>query len=145
LYEADQFEVRAEEWLPWARKLVDVIRAQHSQSLIWVPGVDWAYDLRGIELDASNIVYSSHVYPNRLRWHWRSRFGYVGEDRPLFLGEFGGGSGDKSCGWTAWSWADHPRLVENAQRGDHTPTLFGDLVRRALVRTQVASASGDPA
>jgi hypothetical protein len=155
LYEADQFDVRAEEWLPWARKLVEVIRGAHPQSLIWVPGVDWAYDLRGIELDAENIVYSAHVYPNRLRWHWRSRFGYVGVDRPLFLGEFGGGSGDlewgerllgfledKCCGWTAWSWADHPRLVENAQRGDHRPTLFGDFVRRAMTRARTAAASG---
>ena len=154
IYESDQQDVRPEEWLPWVRLLVDSIRAVHSQSLIWVPGVDWAYDLRGIELDAPNIVYSTHVYPNRLRWHWRSRFGYVAEDKPLFIGEFGGGSGDlewgerlmgfiseKACGWTAWSWADHPRLVENAQRGDQTPTLFGDFVRRALVRTKAAAAT----
>lgn len=152
-YDSDKSEVRAEEWLPWATKLVGVIRAVHPTSLIWVAGVDWAYDLRGVELEEPGIVYSAHVYPNRLRWHWRSRFGYVGADRPLFLGEWGGGSGDlewaerllafiadKSCGWTAWSWADHPRLVENAQRGDHTPTLFGALVKRALVTAKGAAA-----
>jgi len=145
--DSDSREVTSRQWLPWASKLVDVIRREHPQSLIWVGGVDWAFDLRDIELDAANIVYSAHVYPNRLRLQWTNRFGHVGDDRPLFLGEFGGSDDDfewgarllayakeRACGWTAWSWSDYPRLVKNAQGGDHTPTQFGSLVRGALTQ-----------
>lgn len=146
--DSDSRSVGPREWLPWANKLVDIVRREHSQSLIWVSGVDWAFDLRGIEVNAPNIVYSAHVYPNRFRLRWNSRFGNAGEEKPLFIGEFGGGDDDfewgarllsfakeRACGWTAWSWSDHPRLVKNAQAGDHTPTAFGGLVKGALAGT----------
>jgi endoglucanase len=143
--DSESSDVTSGEWLPWARKLVEVIRAEHSRSLIWVGGVDWAFDLRDIQMDAPNIVYSTHVYPNRLRLQWTSRFGHVVENRPLFIGEFGGSDEhfewgarllqyieERACGWTAWSWSDYPRLVKDAQAGDHSPTQFGGLVRGAL-------------
>ena len=143
--DSDSYKVTSQQWLPWAAKLVATIRAEHPQSLIWVGGTDWAFDLRGIDIAAPNIVYSTHVYPNRLKMTWSSRFGFVGENRPLFIGEFGGSDEhfewgarllqymeERACGWTAWSWSDHPRLVKNAQSGDHSPTQFGGLVRGAL-------------
>lgn len=59
------------EWQPWARHLVRAIRNEHPRSLIFVPGVSWAYDLRGMPLTTRhgssdvfpNVVYNTHVYP----------------------------------------------------------------------------------
>jgi aryl-phospho-beta-D-glucosidase BglC (GH1 family) len=133
-------------WTRWADKIVTTIREIHPGALAWVSGVDWGFDLRGVQIDAPNIVYSAHVYPNRSRRQWRSRFGQPCSGRPLFIGEWGGGAGDLkwgsgliaymrgvACGWTAWSWADSPKLVLNAQMGDYTPTGFGKLVRSELL------------
>jgi hypothetical protein len=138
-------QVTADEWQPWALKLTDVIREVHPESVIFVSGIDWAHDLRGMEIERKNIVYSAHVYPNRSPVFWGRRFGHIGRKRPLFIGEWGGGPGDlewghrlhgfltaNSCGWTAWSWTDRPFLVEDARRGDYRPTAFGRLVQRAL-------------
>jgi len=63
--------VTTEHWHAWARLLVDTIRAVHSNSLIFVSGIDWAYDLRDLPLTPAasnaapyrNLVYSTHVYP----------------------------------------------------------------------------------
>src|ERR1035437_3546142 len=43
--ESDVDFVSAEEWLPLARRLVAVIRRIHPDSLIFVGGIDWAFDL----------------------------------------------------------------------------------------------------
>ena len=40
----------------------------------------------------------------------------------------------KCCGWTAWSWVDHPVLVRDARNCDYTPTAFGEWVRSELLR-----------
>jgi len=39
-------------------------------------------------------------------------------------------------GWTAWSWVDSPRLVQNARAGNYTPTTESRLkgVAHALLR-----------
>jgi hypothetical protein len=137
--------VGPEEWRPWARKLIETIRVIHPLSLIWVAGVDWASDLRDMQLDLPDLVYSAHVYPNRPPHQWDERFGELSGAYPVFIGEWGGGAADldwgarlasfmrtKCCGWTAWSWVDNPTLVRDARRGDYTPTPFGKLVRSEL-------------
>jgi endoglucanase len=107
------------EWQPWARLLIDTIRSQHPAALIFVAGIGWAYDLRGMPLleregDASarplpNIVYNTHVYPwCRTRglgfsistWEseWDRAFGHLTSRVPVFAGEWGGGTEDLAWG-----------------------------------------------
>jgi hypothetical protein len=131
--------------------------------VIFVPGVSWAYDLRGMPLLSSdhstplpNIVYSTHVYPwSRTRpfalgsWEaeWDRAFGHLAGHVPLFAGEWGGRADDvewgvrlvryfdlHGMGWCAWSWADAPCLVASCHDRDYTPTPFGQVVREALAR-----------
>lgn len=160
--------VRARHWRPWARHLIDTIRAEHPTALIFVSGVRWAYDLRGLPFrdDAGapvpNLVYSTHVYPwsrtHPLRLaggenDWSRAFGHLAGIVPLFAGEWGGADehlpwGEAllryfdrhAIGWTAWSWADWPHLVCNCRQRDYTPTAFGQLVRSSLLAHRPSSA-----
>jgi endoglucanase len=140
-YPSRQFAVTMAMWQPWARQLASAIRAQNPQSLIFIPGVNWAYDLRGMPIDLCNVVYSSHVYPNK-GTDWAGVFGNLAATAPVFVGEFGGEDtpGDldfvsklivylqqRGIGWTAWSWFNDPFLVTR-----YTPTKFGALVRQQL-------------
>lgn len=139
-------EFGADEWNRWASKITATIREVHPGALTFVSGVDWGFDLRGVRIDSANVVYSAHVYPNRSRRQWNSRFGHRCSEHPLFIGEWGGDGGDLkwgsqlisymrgvTCGWTVWSWLDEPRLVRNGREGDYTPTEFGDIVRSELL------------
>lgn len=138
-----QFAVTMAMWQPWARQLVSAIRAQNPRSLIFVSGVNWGYDLRGMPMELSNVVYSSHVYSNK-GTDWAGAFGNLAETAPVFVGEFGGQDtpGDlefvrrligylqqRGIGWTAWSWFNQPFLVNR-----YAPTKFGALVKRQLER-----------
>lgn len=54
------------EWQPWAERLVNTIRLQNPNALIFVPGINWAYDLRGFPIpNLDGVVYSTHVYRNK--------------------------------------------------------------------------------
>lgn len=69
LYPMTHRKVTMAEWQPWALRLVDTIRAVNPEALIFVSGVDWGYDLRGMPLNRCNIVYATHVYRTRtLAW-----------------------------------------------------------------------------
>jgi endoglucanase len=145
------------QWQRWAHHLIATIRAHHPLALIFVSGIGWAYDLRGMPLTdsngapLSNIVYSTHVYPwlsvawRRLEKDWDRAFGHLASRVPVFAGEWGGEPGDlewgtrlrryldaRDIGWTAWSWSDWPHLVASARAGDYSPTPFGELVRDAI-------------
>ena len=112
--------VTIREWQVWARHLVHAIRREHQRSLIFVPGVSWAYDLRGMPLTIGesgsqyfdNVVYTTHVYrwcgPSRVskrrQWRrsrsapsWKEAFGALSRVAPVFIGEWGGGPQD--VGW----------------------------------------------
>lgn len=152
--------VRMRHWRPWARHLIDTIRREHPAALIFVSGVRWAYDLRGLPFrdeagaPLPDLVYSTHVYPWS-RTHpfrfaggpqdWTRAFGHLAGEVPLFAGEWGGTDEHlvwgaqllhyferANIGWTAWSWADWPHLVRGCRHRDYTPTAFGALVRGAL-------------
>ncbi len=141
--------VRMAQWQPWARRLIDAIRSQHPDALILVSGVDWGYDLAGFPLPgATNIVYSSHVYPGKKK-SWEKAFGRLSESHPVFIAEFGGLETDlawgaklleylraRNIGWAAWSWSDHPHLLQSTS--GFTPTPFGTLVRSALRNSRIA-------
>lgn len=141
-------KVYARNWRPWALRLIETIRQAHPLALIFVSGINWGYDLRGVELDRANLVYSSHVYPEK-RPDWETAFGRIAETRPVFIGELGGEAKDlgwgrelmayleeKGLGWAAWSWRDWPHLQQEG-----TLTAFGDLVAKHL-RNELAARGG---
>jgi endoglucanase len=140
-YADGQRAVTMKEWQPWARKLTSAIRSENPDAIVFVPGINWAYDLRGMPMGLADIVYSSHVYPNKGS-DWFDAFGDLSRTVPVFLGEFGGQDEPKELdfvrrlvayaqqlgiGWTAWSWFNDPILVNR-----YEVTRFGDIVRRGL-------------
>ena len=133
------------EWKPWALQLIAAIRSQNANALIFVPGTNWAYDLRGFPLAVDGIVYSTHVYRNKGS-NWDDAFGSLALNYPVFAGEWGGGPndvqwgvelvqylGEQNIGWTAWSWSDDPHLLERPVTADYRPSTFGQIVRDALL------------
>jgi hypothetical protein len=139
--------VSMEEWQPWALQLIHAIRSQNPDALIFVPGIDWSYDLRGFPLEEQGIVYSTHVYRNKGEdaADWDRAFGFLAESHPVFAGELGGGAEDlewgqklldyleeRSIGWAAWSWSDAPYLLTSRLTTDYTPSEFGRVIQRAL-------------
>lgn len=144
--------VSAASWKAWARYLIARIRAPHPDSLVFVSGTRWAYDLRGMEIDLDNLVYSTHVYAGSDKFGgppWPTAFGALARTHPVFGGEWGGDDKDLEwgtklagylralgIGWTAWSWRDAPHLVERSTEVDRgarwKPTKFGMQVRDEL-------------
>ena len=142
--ESDADFVGPQEWVPWAARLIAEVRQIRPEGLILVGGVDWAFDLRQVRLDAPNIVYSTHIYSNRNADVWSRALG-SSDQAPVFVGEWGGTEKDlefgrqlavlmrqQGLGWTAWSWVDYPQLVEAPRAPNYQPTRFGDLVRAEL-------------
>lgn len=142
--EFDTRSVGPDEWVPWAARLVSEIRAIRPEGLILVGGTSWAFELTGIDIDAPNLLYSTHIYANRPSKTWRKAMGRASE-LPVFVGEWGGVTqeidfGRKlanvlrelGLGWTAWSWTDYPHLVEPPASPAFRPTPFGELVRGEL-------------
>ncbi len=142
-YPLRQKTVTMKEWQPWARKLTEAVRNENPDALVFVGGINWAYDLRGMPMDVENVVYSTHVYPNKGR-NWAEAFGHLSKSKPVFVGEFGGSDSpgdlefvrslmrylqELEIGWAAWSWSDKPFLVTG-----NVPTAFGEAVRQELTR-----------
>jgi aryl-phospho-beta-D-glucosidase BglC (GH1 family) len=140
-YPSTQRKVTMKEWQPWARKLTNAIRTENPNSLVFIAGTNWAYDLRGMPMDIANVVYSTHVYANKGR-NWPEAFGNLSRSVPVFAGEFGGNDSPDELdfgrqlieyfqqlgiGWAAWSWSNEPFLVTR-----YVATAFGDLVRQQL-------------
>jgi hypothetical protein len=148
-------DVTWEAWRQRAGQIIEAIKSVHPRALLFVSGLDWAYDLRGwgeAPLPYTNVVYSTHPYPFKAEpWAWDKYFGqYVGKI-PVFAGEFGGGDSDlewgrkildyfsaKKMGWTSWSWSNEPYLTLNDRR---TPTAFGKLVQAALAQNAGANST----
>jgi len=142
--ESDTNSVGAAQWVPWATKLVNEVRKIRPNGLILVGGVNWAYDLRGIRVNAPNIVYSAHIYPRSGASPWANALGSA-DQVPVFIGEWGGEGRDTTFGhaladtmrhkglcWTAWSWVDAPQLVQPPRAPQYLPTNFGKIVRAEL-------------
>ena len=141
---SDAIFVEPADWVSWASRLTAEVRQIRPEGLILVGGVDWAFDLSQVRLDAPNIVYSAHIYPNRKPDVWSKALGGTGQT-PVFVGEWGGAGKDldfgrqlalsmrqQGLGWTAWSWVDYPQLVEAPPSPNYQPTPFGDLVKAEL-------------
>lgn len=134
----------ADVWRLWAGMLTGIVREEAPQALVFVSGVDWGYDLRGVPLPETGIVYSTHVYPWK-RLSWKKAFGWLADDLPVFAAEWGGSESHLDwggelagylrglgIGWTAWGWTDWPPLVSRAETERWNVTPFGELVRREL-------------
>lgn len=144
-YPSGQMKVSMNEWQPWARKLTEAIRNENPDALVFIAGTNWAYDLRGMPIeDLDNVVYSSHVYPNK-GTDWDNVFGDLSQSVPVFAGELGGTESpdeldyvrrlldylqQKEIGFTAWSWIDQPNLITR-----YAPTAFGQLVQQSLANS----------
>jgi endoglucanase len=126
-------------WLSWAEEMAGVVRAVDAERVLMVGGMDWAYDLRDVEIQLGDVVYSTHVYPGKGP-NWDGAFGTAALRRCVFAGEWGGEEKDLDwgvelaryfeelgMGWTAWSWRDYPHLQRS---GVATP--FGAMVRSEL-------------
>lgn len=137
--------VTMRDWQPWAKRLIDAVRQNNPNALIFVSGVNWAYDLRGFPIPGrEDVVYSTHVYRNKGS-KWDASFGNLSATHPVFAAEWGCFPGDeewgldlltyferKNIGWTAWSWADQPHLIQAPLAPDYLPTAFGRIVQAAL-------------
>lgn len=143
-------DTTAADWRYWATLLTDTIRAVHPEALIFISGLDWGYDLRNVQIEARDVVYSTHVYPWKTSPKWDRAFGDLADEVPVFAGEWGGrndhldwGSwlvsylNELDIGWTAWSWVDDPHL-----QFDGVATPFGALVKNAL-SSRVAPSTPD--
>lgn len=153
--------VSMRDWQRWARMLVRTIRAEESDALIFVSGIDWAYDLRGIPLCDSEssgvplggIVYSTHVYPWRggsSRWTswstlrgaqptWRRAFGDLASKVPVFAGEWGGVDAHVEWGAALCRYMDRLGMGWTAWSWADHPHL----VRCTLIAGIKATAFGD--
>lgn len=137
------------EWQPWARQLVHAIRGEHAQSLVFVSGVTWGYDLREMPLTIAsgsraafpNIVYSTHVYPwaaptatrrrpSRFAKHstlsWSEAFGRLSRSAPVFVSEWGGGTQHVSWGETLARYARRLGIGWTAWSWSDRPRLVVD-------------------
>jgi len=139
--------VTMDEWQPWASLLIDIIRSEHPDALLFVSGTDWGYDLSGFSLTRPNLVYSTHVYPVHGN-DWERAFGRIARTAPVFAAEWGLPKNEfdwgrellayfnqLKIGWCAWSWSDDPRLAHN-----HAATPYGELARQALLDREVGPA-----
>ncbi len=92
-YPAGQMAVTMAAWQPWAQALTSAIRSENADALVFMAGINWAYDLRGMPLQIANAVYSSHVYSNK-GTNWQEAFGDLARTAPVFVGELGGDDTD---------------------------------------------------
>ncbi len=142
-------DVTWDQWYAEAIKIVDVIRIKHPKALVVVGGVDWAYDLRGVNtkpIPQQNIVYSVHDYPWKAYLPRDQAWQFLTGQRAVFVGEWGGEDKDlswgttlrdymraQSVGYTAWSWVDWPPLTVDGRHGNYATTKFGNLVQQDML------------
>ncbi len=134
------------------QELYDAVRAAGAtDNIIVVGGLDWAYDLagllRGHAIQGQNILYDTHVYPNK-DWKpelsWENAFLTPSRTLPVLVGEWGGSVStdgrpgfvekfvqclrdNEHLSWTAWDLhpAAGPSLIRN---WEYEPTDTGQLV-----------------
>lgn len=67
-------DIGVERWCAWAERLGGAVRAVDEERVLMVGGLDWAYDLRGVRVGLSDVLYSTHVYPGKGS-DWEGTFG----------------------------------------------------------------------
>ena len=80
---------------PGMQKMIDTVRATGAKNIVVVGGLDYAFDLTGINTgfaltdhSGNGIMYASHIYP----WKkgWQKKFLDTAAKYPVLLGEVGG-------------------------------------------------------
>lgn len=86
------------------QKLVDTVRETGARNIIVAGGLDWAYDLSGIDrgfaLDdkgGNGIIYATHIYP--WKREWEKAIGPLLGKHPILVGEVG--ASNKKMEWLA--------------------------------------------
>jgi endoglucanase len=151
LFNEPHSPITADGWSAWAARLVQEIRGAGAPGLVLVGGIDWAFDLRDVQVDGANIVYSAHIYANRKSGDWHKALSRSA-DVPVFVGEWGGTDDQlafgrdlaarmrkERLGWTAWSWVDYPQLIQPPRSPNYLPTAFGQLVKDELAAPAASS------
>jgi hypothetical protein len=62
--ESDSSSVGTAEWVPWAAP-GDRVRGIRPRGIVLAGGLDRALDFTEVQVDAPNVLYSAHLYPNR--------------------------------------------------------------------------------
>ncbi len=97
LYEIfnEPHDISWSEWKVQATEVVDTIRAIDPDSVIFVAGLDWGYDLSQVKedpIERENIAYITHPYPDKenakTREQWEKYFGYLADTYPIIASEF---------------------------------------------------------
>lgn len=84
------------QWKETLEEMIQAIREYDQETIVLAAGFDWAYDLTPVRdnpLEADNIAYVSHPYPQKRDqpWEpkWEAEWGFVSETYPVFLTEVG--------------------------------------------------------
>ena len=139
--------------LPRFTSMVDAIRAENPNSLIFVPGTHWGrYIHHAIDnpVPRPNLVYKTHPYDSWGAIQNNYHLDDLNEIYPVFLGEFGTGAymnqsdvdnlldwaEEKDISWTAWLFNNEgpPTLLDpNTNRMDFIPSVpYGESVKARL-------------
>lgn len=86
-------------WIEWKKineNIIQLIRAYDTETIPLVAGFDWAYDLTPLReepINATNIGYVTHPYPNKRTqpWEpkWEEDFGFAAKQYPVIATEIG--------------------------------------------------------
>lgn len=134
------------------QQLYDAVRATGAENLVFIGGLDFAFDLSGVpahRVQGYNIVYASHPYDyaNKQPASWDKAWGFLAATDPVALTEFGSfncstgyysqliqAADAKKVSWTAWAWypggCGFPSII-NDWTG--TPSEPGKIVKAALL------------
>jgi aryl-phospho-beta-D-glucosidase BglC (GH1 family) len=144
--------------------LVDAVRGEGARNLVLVGGLEYAYDLSGVDagfaLDGENIAYDTHVYTlfHNTPADWERGFGRLTDSHPVVAAEFGSndcsatvtapllkyfdapmGKAANRMSWTIWSWANPGNCMQPSVIGDWEGTPLG--AQGALVREYLRGAT----
>jgi hypothetical protein len=94
------------------QRLVDVIRANHSENVIVAPGLQLERTLTGVPLlsdpaHGRQIAYGVHVESYRSVARWRYEFGYLAARAPVIVTEWNAAANSQHC--PAWERAGASR------------------------------------
>lgn len=145
------------EWRPVAERLVDTVHEVNPEAVVFVSGVDWGYDLKGVIKDPvrrNNIIYETHPYPGKGEG-WKGVLDELRKTTPVFLGEWGFEPGaedrnlrgtaekygdpllqyakERNIGWTAWQWRLRYSELGMLESWDgYKPTEWGFFIKEGL-------------
>ncbi|MEP7120882.1 MAG: cellulase family glycosylhydrolase [Byssovorax sp.] len=134
------------------QQLYDAVRATGADNLVFIGGLDFAFDLSGVpahRVQGYNIVYASHPYDyaNKQPGTWDKAWGFLAATDPVALTEFGTfncstgyysqliqAADAKKVSWTAWAWypggCGFPSIIND---WSGTPSEPGKIVKAALL------------